>query len=773
MYESHFGFSGSPFQLNPDPAFYFDSRGHSNALAYLKFGAHQGEGFIVVTGEIGAGKTTLVRTLLAGLDPTKVVAAQVVSTQLESSELLQAILIAFGIASNNPSKAHLIASLEAYLTAMAAQGRRALLIIDEAQNLKHEAVEELRMLSNFQLGNHGLLQSFLVGQPELRSLLQSKSMEQLRQRVIASCHLGPLDQAETRAYVEHRLHRVGWRGVSPGLAPGSLDRVHEWTGGVPRRINRLCNRLLLSAFLSGARAVTVAMVDDTALELKGEIGEAITGPVPLDAPLTPAKSTPAGTERRPAGQLDVAAPSQSASSPAHGPDIAVVTKSKPFTAADSSVTVPAAPIRVGAPGSRPETPVPPVPAAEVGSVRRRTPVPVRRIHRHVEFHRPILCLVGSASDYLKAGVLAGAFEGFPSLPRIVAVHIGAEADLELDDLDKMRMPLPALGLHLGIAPESFAIHVSHLLPVFDALLTEIQPHAVMVMGSSDADLACSLLTRRRGVRLLRTVSGQRDTAHEIGAGSNAILIDKNADLLFTDSMETFYALYREGVRLDRVHSVGNLGREMLAMALSHGHGSRAAIGPLLGIDASVLAEPYGMVAIDPQIGPDQGVDLVRCVDRLATLSRELPLLWPMRPTAFHQFEASDLATRIEGLRVTPVLSAGFGQMLALLRNSKRLVTLPGGRWLEESKFLGISSLELAADASIKALEATGRTQGSAVENRKVHDLIAIEGSNSQPALYWDAGTATRIARHLIHWLSAPARDSEPGRTDLPALTAAH
>ena len=234
MYESHFGFTGSPFQLNPDPAFYFESRGHGNALAYLKFGAHQGEGFIVVTGEIGAGKTTLVRTLLEGLNPEQVVAAQVVSTQLESGELLQAILMAFGIASASNSKAHLIGSLEAFLTSLAAKGRRALLIIDEAQNLKHEAVEELRMLSNFQLGKYGLLQSSLVGQPELRQLLQSKSMEQLRQRVIASCHLGPLLPAETRAYVEHRLRLVGWSD-KPAFEPEAFDQIHRWTGGVPAR----------------------------------------------------------------------------------------------------------------------------------------------------------------------------------------------------------------------------------------------------------------------------------------------------------------------------------------------------------------------------------------------------------------------------------------------------------------------------------------------------------------------------------------------------------
>lgn len=293
MYESHFGLSGPPFQLNPDPAFYFDSRGHSNALAYLKYGVYQGEGFIVVTGEIGAGKTTLVRTLLEGLDPERVVAAQVVSTQLESGDLLRSIIASFGVPPSGTTKAHLIATLEGFLTALAAQGKRALLIVDEAQNLNLEAIEELRMLSNFQLGKHALLQSFLIGQPELRVLLESKSMEQFRQRVIASCHLGPLDETETKSYIEHRLRRVGWTGV-PAFEPESFREIHKWTGGIPRRVNLLCNRLLLGAFLSGNDVISGSLVEETAHELRGEVGEAAHPPPASRGPIRAPGSGGAG-----------------------------------------------------------------------------------------------------------------------------------------------------------------------------------------------------------------------------------------------------------------------------------------------------------------------------------------------------------------------------------------------------------------------------------------------------------------------------------------------
>ena len=213
MYETFFGLSGKPFQLNPDPSFYFGSRGHKRAFAYLEYGLHQSEGFIVITGEIGAGKTTIVRSLLEQLDPAKVVAAQLVSTQLDADDMLRAVATAFGLPrAGGRQGACCSASWRRSWCKLDRQtSRRALLVVDEAQNLSPRAIEELRMLSNFQLGDQALLQSFLVGQPELREVMQSPHMQQLRQRVIASYHLGPLDKAETQGYIEHRLRHVGWK----------------------------------------------------------------------------------------------------------------------------------------------------------------------------------------------------------------------------------------------------------------------------------------------------------------------------------------------------------------------------------------------------------------------------------------------------------------------------------------------------------------------------------------------------------------------------------
>ncbi len=270
MYEAFFGLTGKPFQLNPDPAFFYGSRGHKRAFAYLQYGVHQGEGFIIITGDVGAGKTTLVRSLIEQIDPNQFVAAQLVTTQLDAEDLLRAVAMAFGLPTKALDKAQLLAELEAFLVSLVAQGKRALLIVDEAQNLSARAIEELRMLSNFQLGNQGLLQSFLVGQPELRQLMQGPQLQQLRQRVTASYHLGPMDRAETQAYVEHRLRHVGWSN-DPRFEPGAFDAIYTFSGGIPRRINTLCNRLLLAAALSEEHSFTAASVDATADEIRLEL----------------------------------------------------------------------------------------------------------------------------------------------------------------------------------------------------------------------------------------------------------------------------------------------------------------------------------------------------------------------------------------------------------------------------------------------------------------------------------------------------------------------
>jgi putative secretion ATPase (PEP-CTERM system associated) len=271
MYESFYGLTGKPFQLNPDPSFYFGSKQHRRAMAYLEYGMHQNEGFIVITGEVGAGKTTIVRSLLGKLDSAKVVAAHLVSTHLDAEDILFMVGAAFGVRTKGATKADVLMSLEAFMVGAATHEKRCLLIVDEAQNLTARAVEELRMLSNFQYGHQSVLQTFLVGQPEFREILQSPDMLQLRQRVIAACHVGPLSAAETRDYIYHRLRCAGSKG-EPKFDDAAHQAIYEASGGIPRRINALCDRLLLLGFLNDKKLFGKEDVQEVVNEMGGQIG---------------------------------------------------------------------------------------------------------------------------------------------------------------------------------------------------------------------------------------------------------------------------------------------------------------------------------------------------------------------------------------------------------------------------------------------------------------------------------------------------------------------
>ena len=230
MYEAHFGITGPPFQLSPDPNFYFDSKGHHDALAVLRRGLTEQRGMIVVSGEIGAGKTTLVRTLLAEIDPTTLAVGQVLSTQLDDLELLRAILLAFGAPADEDDAGVLRSALQAHLMALAREARRGVLIIDEAQNLHRSAFEMLVALEAGAAPGGLPVKICLVGQPELRDLVASAELTALRERVQASCHLEPLSADETGGYIRHRLAKVGWNGTpafevgrvrgNPSLDPG-------------------------------------------------------------------------------------------------------------------------------------------------------------------------------------------------------------------------------------------------------------------------------------------------------------------------------------------------------------------------------------------------------------------------------------------------------------------------------------------------------------------------------------------------------------------------
>lgn len=290
MYDQFYGFSGRPFQLTPDPAFYFESLTHRKALSYLGYGLAQGEGFIVITGEVGAGKSTLVSHLMQTIDRARLTAATIVTSQLDSADLVAMTAQSFGIDTRGMDKAGMLKAIENFLHDEARAGRRCLLVVDEAQNLGIGALEELRMLSNFQLGASALLQIFLLGQPEFRDLLQNApEVEQLRQRVIATHHLEPMSEDEVEPYILHRLKRAGWDG-RPIINDDAIAALYDETDGVPRKINAIMNRALLMGAVEQVNVIDGPLITAVVADMAGQ-PFAYEAPMSSKAPL----ATPVAT----------------------------------------------------------------------------------------------------------------------------------------------------------------------------------------------------------------------------------------------------------------------------------------------------------------------------------------------------------------------------------------------------------------------------------------------------------------------------------------------
>ena len=977
MYESHFGLSGPPFQLVPDPGFFFGSRGHSNALAFLRSAAHQGDGFLVVTGEIGAGKTTLVRTLLEGLDAKQALAATMVSTQLESGDLPLAILLAFGAPQAGETKAQLNASLEAFLIDLAGKGRRALLIVDEAQNLSLDLIEELRLLSNLQLGSSALLQVFLVGQPELRLQMQVKALEQLRQRVTASCHLGPMDANETRAYVEHRLRRVGWVDRPP-IEAHAFGQIHQWTAGIPRRINRLCNRLLLATFLERKDTISAESVEQIARDLRSEIGESEDQPKMEESyvsgaqPMTRPSSTPLGDESatesrvlsdaanpgslrsiaamatgagvpmdvqgapvpesvaaatpesaQPVGALNLPAaeaaiPASSSNAPPSAPDAvelddAVVEpdlvnaiRADPASSNDRAIpdaltafaSIPAyslaqlahsanqAPGSGIVPNGRPEelatsnaavartvststslledhvveededleadlpvptqakSPAPPPgvvaahevslsspkvgldsstalqqrPAGPVPSVSASMAPPIRselsnmpRAHGAsgtmgvdipLDLHaspsspslkvptpqrppdlpaalirpgsaaetvmvsppsavkailEPLLCLVDSPTDYIKARALGRVLSESPGLPSVLIVHTGSVASLEVGEEISGVMPQKTSDVHLDVNEHGGAASAALAITRFDAVLRVYRPKAILAMGTSDTLLTCALFAHKSGVPILRNDAGRRRAWSRPGEEMNAMLLERLADTSYISDLATYYTLYRSGISTDRVLQVGNLSDNVLHFAAQHTV-HPAEILRRVGVPTDALTNPRGYALCTVQFESLRAAhdDAAELISMLTLVARELPIFWAANELTLQELKSIGKPAALKAANIEVAPSLRYLDSIDLLRGARCLLAGNAGHFLDEAVTLGVHSIVLGRGMvvpvnSTEALQlstALGTDQLTTV----LAELLASRAEPPEKPPFWDGATAVRIAAHLTDWL---------------------
>ena len=740
MYESHFGITGPPFQLSPDPSFYFDSKGHHRALAEIHRGLADKTGIVVVSGEIGAGKTTLVRTLLEEMDASRFAIGQVLSTQLDTDELLRAILIAFGVTPQDDTAAQGAAAAHRQFALLAKDGWRPVLIIDEAQNLHPDAFSLLVELDRDGAQGRSSLKLFLVGQPELRDLVASDALRSLRERVRVSCHLGPLDAVETGDYIQHRLRKVGWSGL-PRFEEGAFAEIHRWTQGIPRRVNLLCNRLMLSRFLSGQVEIDAATVETTARDLRAEIGDSAPEPLPvrrgeaietfklIDADPEPTVAVPAApTPAPPAPIARTATPAPAKTDRRDRDD-------------DDDDTE-----------ARPSTPILKRDRRRPGEAAPQLPPMALR----GDGSGPLLCVVGGQADHLKAAALMTALAARADVPAVMLVRAAASDAVERNSelfagIERGRL------INLGLGAGTEVGRATELMKRFEFVVDHCEPAAVIVFDASEVALYGGLVARSKGVPVVHIGAGLRTPETAAAGNVPRRLTDNVADLLYTSEADAAERLVREGVPTERIHFAGNLLVDALQTAM------RSALDKPADDELAVArpllsdAHGYGVVAIDALANVVNRQTLSELVTILRQVSRDLPLIWPMHQRTHDQLVKLRLDAFIAGERIACIPTLRYATFSGLLA-SATCVLSDSWNVQEEATALGITCLTLGVEPAHPIGIGVGTSiavgKNKTLATRAVWECIFNGGRRGHVPELWDGKTAERIAEHLAGWLVA-------------------
>jgi len=664
MYERHFGITGPPFHLSPDPFFYFDSSQHRAALTAMRQAFLHELPFVVLSGEIGAGKTTILRAWLAEVEADGVTVAQLANTQLDADELMCAAAIAFGIAAPKGMSAGAHAGLCSFLRGL--NGRAALLVVDEAQNLDRDTLRCLVGLADMAAQENAMLRICLAGQPELRARLADPTLPDMQSRVQQSFHLGPLEPAQTRQYIEHRLLKVGWAGT-PSFDASAFDEIHRFTGGVPRRINVLSNRLMLSQFLSRTARIDARTVIAIAHALHAEIGE----------------------------------------------------------------------------------------EAVVRELPRTTLEP---LHFASIARGSLLVVASGRSDHIKAVPLLHAIARRRDLPPPVVVSVSDGSPWRLNH---------DLHASAGRAQQPIML-VNDKQPMLDQvearfarLVEKCQPGAVIVFDGDPVSQCCATVAHELQVPLVHVGADAQGAAEFADPRSSRAAIGRLADLRFDcQSAEQDAGFARASLSVGVGNPLLDAVYLALQMAMQSPRRAEQRLPPREYMDDR---RGYGVVALK-QLPTDAGSACRQeVVAVLRDVSRDLPLVWPMRRATVLAMRSSGLARTLAGDRIACIEELGHAGFVRLLHDATCVLT-DCLDVMEEAAALGVPCLSLGARHA-SHVGAGGWLPGIEVGHsvtrarRAVWEILFNIGKRIAPPSLWDGHAATRIAAHLAHWL-ADSRDEE-------------